>query len=144
MAEKTQGAGFIHAVQTNALALVSSVVRPLLPRLPRATVADYESCVSGALALVGAVEGTTAVVQGPGAGNFALESKGLASDAIERYRAVNEMARRVAEAHGALYVDRWDTVASGFFIPGTTRPTMQGHSVWGHLLAEQLLSAGIV
>lgn len=141
---KTRAAGLIHAVQTNALALVSSIVRPLLPRMPRITVADYESCVAGALDLIAAVEGTTAVVQGPGAGNFAAESKGLASDAIERYRAVQAMSRRVAGAHGALFVDRWDTVASGFFIPGTTRPTMRGHSVWGHLLAEQLLSAGIV
>ena len=141
---KTRAAGLIHAVQTNALALVSSIIRPLLPRMPRVTVADYERCVAGALELIATVEGTSAVVQGPGAGNFAMESKGLASDAIERYRAVQEMARRVAGAHGALYVDRWDSVASGFFIPGTTRPTMRGHSVWGHLLAEQLLRAGMV
>ena len=141
---KTRGAGLIHAVKTNAFALVSSVVRPLLPRMPRATIADYESCVAGALELIATVEGTTAVVQGPGAGNFAMESKGLASDAVERYRAVEAMASRVAAAHGALFVDRWDSVSSGFFIPGTTRPTMRGHSVWGRLLADQLLRAGIV
>lgn len=141
--QKTRTSGVIHAVQTNVLALANSVLQPLLPRLPRPTVADYEACVSKALALIVTNPGITAVIQGPGAGNFAVESKRLPADTIERYLAVNEMARRVAAEHGALYVDRWDTVAGGFFIPGTTRPTMQGHSIWGHLLAEHLLRAGV-
>lgn len=144
VAKKTQSSGLIHHVQTSALALASSVVRPLFPRLPRPTVPEYETFVSEALALIATAPGISRVVQGPGAGNFATESKRLPVDAIARYRAVNEMARRVAAAHGALYVDRWDTVASGFFIPGTTRPTARGHSMWGHLLADHLLREGMV
>jgi hypothetical protein len=140
---KTEGSALIHSVRTNALALASSLLQPLLPRLPRPTIAEYEACVSSALSLI-ASQGVTAVVQGPGAGNFAVSSKRLPDDAVERYRAVSEMARRVATEHGALYVDRWDTVAGGFFIPGTTRPTKRGHSTWGHLLADHLLRAGVV
>lgn len=133
----------IYQVQSNALAVVSTVLRPLLPRYPRPTIAAYEAAVTEALSAI-RPSGVSAVVQGPGAPNLALDSKRLASDAIERYRAVNGMAHRVAAANGALYVDRWDTVAAGFFIPGTTRPTRQGHSVWGHLLADRMLAAGVV
>jgi len=142
--EQTQGSGAVHPVKTNALALANSVLRPLLPRMPRATVGEYEACVSEALSLIGESTGVAAVVQGPGAGNFAVASKGMPADAVERYRAVNEMARRVAGAHGALYVDRWDTVSAGFFLDGSTRPTLAGHSTWGHLLADTLLREGLV
>lgn len=126
------------------MAMASSLLQPLLPRYPRPSVGEYEDSVADAIALIRSEPGTSAVVQGPGAPNLALDSKRMAPDAMERYRAVNEMARRVAAAHGALYVDRWDTVTGSFFIPGTTRPTRNGHSVWGHLLAEQLLSAGLL
>lgn len=141
--EKTRGSGLIHIVQSNALAAASGLLRPLLPRLPRPTLAEYESSVADALDLITA-GGAAPVVQGPGAGNFAGISKRLPDDAIRQYVAVNQMARRVAEAKGALYVDRWDTVSAGFFIPGTTRPTTKGQSMWGHLLADHLLRAGIV
>lgn len=143
IAQQTRGDGLIVNIQTNALALAGSVLRPLLPRMPRPSVVDYEACVVDALSLIAAAEGTTAVIQGPG-GNLAVTSKPLPPDATQRYRAVHEMARRVAEANGALYVDRWDTVTGGFFLPGTTRPTAEGHSVWGHLLADELLRAGVV
>jgi hypothetical protein len=84
------------------------------------------------------------VVQGPGAPNLDLPSRGLATNAVERYRSVEQLARRAAEQHGALYVDRWDTVSPGFFLPGSIRPSAQAHTMWGHLLAEQLLAAGMV
>jgi hypothetical protein len=73
-----------------------------------------------------------------------LNSCKLASDAIERYRAVEAMARRVASANDVLYVDRWDSVTPRFFNPGSIRPTPEGHLMWGHLLADELLNAGIV
>jgi hypothetical protein len=73
-----------------------------------------------------------------------LDSKKIASDALQRYRAVLAMARRLAAAHNALFVDRWDTVAGNFYLPGSARPTTSGHSVWGHLLADELLRAGVV
>lgn len=144
VAERTRSSSVIHTVQTNAVSLANSVLRTLLPRLPRTTVPEYEACVSEALSIIQTHAGVTAVIQGPGAGNFAAASKGMPSDAVERYRAVNEMARRVADAHGALFVDRWDTVMAGFFLSGTTRPTVAGQSVWGHLLAETLLREGLV
>jgi hypothetical protein len=144
VADKTGGVELVHRVHTSALALAHSVLAPLLPRYPRATVADYEGCVADALTLIRQTPGVTPVVQGPGAATFAVEAKGLASDAVSRYRAVNEMARRVATAHAALYVDRWDTVAGDFYLPGTSRPGRQGHSVWGHLLADRLLQSGAV
>ena len=143
IAAKTSESGVIHRVQTTALSLAGGLLRPLLPRLPRFTVAEYEACVDDALKRIKA-SGASTVVQGPAAGNIAAISKRLPTDAVERYRAVYEMARRVADTNGALFVDRWDTVSTGFFIPGTTRPTTEGQSVWGHLLSDQLLRAGLI
>jgi hypothetical protein len=144
VADRTGGLELVHRVQTSAMRLAHGVLGPLLPRYPRASVGDYEACVSEALSCVRQAAGVTPVVQGPGAATFAVNAKGLASDALTRYRAVNDMARRVASRHGALYIDRWDTVVDGFYLPGTSRPTRQGHSIWGHLLADHLLQSGIV
>jgi hypothetical protein len=144
VSEQTSDAGAIHVVKTGALALASGLLQPLLPRFPRPTVEGYEACVAAALQQIQADPSVTAVIQGPGAGNFAAGSKRLPADAVARYHDVHAMARRVAAQHHALFVDRWDTVGSGFFIKGTTRPTLQGHSAWGHLLADELLRAGLV
>lgn len=119
-------------------------LKPLLPRHPRPSVAEYESSLRQALESVGARDGVQAVVQGPGAPNLDLNSRELPSDALERYRAVHEMSRRVAEERKALYVDRWDTVTRGFYPDGGIRPTARAHSVWGHLLGAELLRAGVV
>jgi hypothetical protein len=139
-----RAAGVICRVQTRALDLADGLLGAMIPRYPRPTIEDYEACLDMALARVRQVDGVRSVVQGPGAPNLALDSRGLASDAIERYRAVAAMARRTAAAHGVLYVDRWDSVGPRFFLPGSIRPDIKGHLVWGHLLAEQLLSAGYV
>lgn len=144
VSERTREASAIHVVKTGALALANGLLQPLLPRYPRPTVEGYEACVAAALQQIQADPAVTAVVQGPGAGNFAAGSKRLPADAVARYRDVQAMARRVAEQHQALFIDRWDTVGGGFFINGTTRPTLQGHSAWGHLLADELLRAGLV
>jgi hypothetical protein len=138
------GPDLIYHAQTTAVALSASVLKSILPRYPRPTVAEYEACVVGALELVRDAPGTHAVVQGPGAPNLAIDSRQLPVDAIERYRAVNAMARLAADTGGALYVDRWDTVSRGFFTTNSVRPTANGHSVWGHLLASHLLSADFV
>jgi hypothetical protein len=138
------GPDLIYRAQTNVVALSTSVLRTLLPRYPRPSVAEYEICVTRALALVQGCEGIAPVVQGPGAPNLSLETGGLPADTIERYRAVNAMARRVAAASDALYVDRWDTIGRDFYRDDSPRPSASGHSVWGHLLAAQLLSAGVV
>lgn len=116
-------------------------IQPLLPRHPRPSVAEYESCLRQALEKLADVQ---AVVQGPGAPNLDLDWRGVASDALERYRAVHEMSRRVAEEKKVLYVDRWDTVTRGFYPDGGVRPTARAHSVWGQLLGAELLRAGIV
>lgn len=138
------GSDLIYRAQTTAIALSGNVLRSLLPRYPRPTVDEYEACVTQSLELIKRAAGIDAVVQGPGAPNLALDSRWLPSDAMERYREVNAMARRVAAASEALYVDRWDTVASGFYTADSVKPSASAHSVWGHLLASQLLAAGVV
>jgi len=130
----------MYQVRANTLATASEVLRPLFPRYPRPTVIEYEHAISEAIVAISRNNGVSVVVQGPGAPNVYLDSPGIAPDALERYRAVNVMSRRVAAAHSALYVERWDTVAPGFFLPGSIRPTKNGHSVWGHLLAAELLA----
>ncbi len=143
VAEQTKSSALVHQVKTSTLELASGVLRPLLRAMPRATLAEYELCVSDALKAIREA-GSVPVVQGPAAAKFTVDFQSIPPDIMERYRAVEQMARRVATAHEAVYVDRWDTVASGFFIPGTPRPNLRGHSVWGHLLADHLLREGVV
>jgi hypothetical protein len=138
-----RGTAAVTGVETMIGTLGYALLRPLLPRHPRPSLAEYESCLAAALGLIVAVPETHAVVQGPGAPNFAVDARGVVPDMLERYRAVHSMARRVATAHGALFVDRWDTVTSGFYTD-SVRPSLQGHSVWGHLLGAELLQAGLV
>jgi hypothetical protein len=139
-----EAAHVIHRVQVNAQTLASGLLRPLLPRYPRPSVAEYESFVDGAIAQIRAGNGPHVVVQGPGAPNLALEASGIAVDMPQRYKEVEQMARRVAKQRGALYVDRWSTVTPRFFFPGSIRPRADGHTMWGNLLADELLAAGIV
>jgi len=139
-----KGADLIYRVQTGGYELASALLRSLVPRWPRPTIAEYERCLDGALRAARVMSGVRVAIQGPGAPNLALDARGLAPDALERYRSVEGMARRIAAAHGALYVDRWDTVSTGFFLPGSIRPAVGGHSTWGYLLAEKLMAEGLV
>jgi hypothetical protein len=138
-----EAAGMIRRVQNNAQALATGVLRPLLPRYPRPTLAEYESFVDSTVARIQR-DGTPVVVQGPGAPNLALEARGIAADMPERYREVERMAQRVAQHRGALYVDRWSTITPRFYLSGSIRPHADGHTIWGNLLADELLSAGLV
>lgn len=142
--ERSRESGPVYQAKVTALGMAADILRPLLPRYPRPSLAEYENALSAAIGLIAAHGGVSTVVQGPGAPNLDLNKRGIAPDAVDRYRAVNAMSRRVATSHGALFVERWDTVAGGFFLPGRIRPTKSGHSVWGHLLASELLNAGIV
>lgn len=144
VAKIPKASGLVYSVQRGAFHALGAVLPGIAPRTTRPTLSEYEEYVGRAIDDVKQHAGVHCVVQGPGAPNLTLDSRHLAADAIERYRGVEQMARRVAENHGALYVDRWDTVASGFFLPGSIRPSAEGHSVWGHLLADQLLRAGVV
>ena len=144
LAKAPRASALVQTVQADAYGIASGLLGPLLPRYPRPTIEEYEDFVNQALNAVAECPGMAAVVQGPAAPNLDLDLRGLASDAVERYAAVRQMAERVAAAHSALYVDRWDTVTSGFFLPGSIRPTREGHSVFGHLLAERLLEAGLI
>lgn len=139
----TQTSPLIHRVHTNARALASGLLSPLLPRYPRPTIAEYENFVDDAIADLQASR-ITVVVQGPGAPNLELEARGIAANMPERYREVESMARRVAANRGALYVDRWSTITSRFYLPGSIRPEAGGHTVWGNLLADELLAADLV
>ena len=137
-------AGLVHRVETNAHALASGILRPLLPRYPRPTIAEYESFVDDAIAQLRRIEGMDVVVQGPGAPNLELEERGLATDMPERYREVERMAQRVAKKYDTLYVDRWSTLTPRCFLPNTIRPRAHSHELWGNLLAHELLAAGLV
>ena len=91
--------------------------------------------------------GTTVVVQGPGAFNDAPVRFPGSSNVTEIYRLVHTMAFQVAERTGALFVD-WLTATPldthRFYLKGQIRPSPAGHLVWGELLAEELLRAGLV
>lgn len=144
LAMQVPGGELIYNVQHNSTHWSSSkLLRGLMPRYPRPSMEQYAYGLEDALRQIDAV-GAKAVVQGPGAPNLDLESGRLAPDAMEKYRSVEQLARRAAEQHGALYVDRWDTVSPGFFLPGHIRPSAKGHTLWGNLLAEKLLEHGLV
>lgn len=131
-------------VPDQAFRLATSLLGNAAPRHLRASVDDYEAGLHRAIALVAESAGIDCVLQGPCAPNLDVDSRRLPADRLERYRAVEKMARRVAAAHELPYVDRWDTVAPNFFQPGSVRPTAAGHSTWGHLLADELIAAGYV
>lgn len=134
----------ILVLQDTAYGVATSILGRSAPRHLRTSAGEYEACLRRAVMTVKNAAGVACVIQGPGAPNLALDSPRLPSDVVERYREVERLARRVADAHGALYVDRWDTVAPGFFGSGSIRPTAEGHSTWGHLLADRLIEAGLV
>lgn len=131
-------------LQDTAYALATSILGKSAPRHLRTSPDEYESSLWRAVGMVREAAGVDCVIQGPGAPNLALDSPRFPSNVLERYREVERLAQRVAEAHGVLYVDRWDTVAPGFFGSGSIRPTAEGHSTWGHLLADRLIAAGLV
>lgn len=131
-------------VQDMAYGVATSILGKAAPRHLRTSPDEYEASLRRAVAMVKEAAGVACVIQGPGAPNLALDSRSLPSNVLDRYREVERLARRVADAHGALYVDRWDTVAPGFFGSGSIRPTAEGHSTWGHLLADRLIAAGLV
>ena len=131
-------------VQDTAFGVATSILGKSAPRHLRTSPDEYEASLRRAVVMVKQAAGIDCVIQGPGAPNLALDSPKLPSDVLERYRDVERLARRVADAHGVLYVDRWDTVAPGFFGSGSIRPTAEGHSTWGHLLADRLIAAGLV
>jgi hypothetical protein len=138
------GPQLVYGINSRGTAMALHILGPLIRRHPRPTVAEYEEVVDREIARIADHPGVSAVIQGPGAPNLDLDSPGLAPDAVERYLAVERMARRIAAARKALYVDRWNTVAAGFFLPGSIRPGSEGHTVWGHLLARELMAAGLV
>lgn len=138
------GPGLIYHAQAAGNSLSAGILRPLLRRYPRPSVAEYSATLNGALSTLAAHPEVTAVVQGPGAPNPALDARGLPQDVPDRYRAVNEMARHAADTHRAVYIDRWNTVSSDFYRGGSVRPTAMAHRAWGHLLASQLMVHGIV
>lgn len=138
------GPELVYRVQTAATSVSAKVLRPLLRRYPRPSVADYSAALNNALAKLAEHEDITIVIQGPGAPNPDLQMRGLPRDVHDRYHAVNEMARHAADEHGAVYVDRWDTVSSRFYNDGSVRPTAVAHRAWGHLLASHLLANEIV
>jgi hypothetical protein len=144
VAKVPKGPDLVYAVHKRSAAWARQVLKPLVTRYPRSSVEDYEHFVAEALEMIKKHPDVHGVVQGPGAPNLDLDSGSLAADVLDKYRAVAEMAYRVAESHGVLHVDRWDTVGPGFFTPGNVRPSARGHSVWGQLLAHELLSAGFV
>jgi hypothetical protein len=139
-----RAADLVTRVDTQLGTAGRALLRPLLPRHARPSVAEYERCLADALALVVAAPSTRAVVQGPGAPNMSIDPSSVASDLPQRFVAVREMARRVADQHGALFVDRWDTITKNFYSDASPRPSAEGHSIFGQLLAAELLQAGFV
>jgi len=135
-----QGSKLIYRFQSKSFEAIASVLGPLIARYPRPTVEEYRACVSDAIQRIVQSPGTQVVIQGPGSPNLDLNFRGLAADAVERYKAVECMAREVATQHGTMYVDRWNAVNPDFFSPGSIRPTAEGHMEWGNLLARELLS----
>lgn len=134
------GPELVYHVQNAASSVSAGVLRPLLRRYPRPSVADYSGALRSALTSLAAHPDVTVVIQGPGAPNPDLSPRGMPADVVDRYRAVNEMARHAADTHRAVYVDRWNTVSTQFYSGGSVRPTAAAHRTWGQLLANELLA----
>jgi hypothetical protein len=139
--------GLISGVEMHLQALAAGPLRSLLPRLPRPTIPDYETALEQAARLLRAAEGVEAVFQGPGAFNDSIDARSIAPNALEVYRSVNAMTRRVADRPGVLFVDRLVAAPlplGKFYLSGSIRPSRAGHEAWGHMLAESLWRASLV
>jgi hypothetical protein len=132
-------------VETTIAALAEGPMRPLLPRLPRTSLAEYEQLLDVAVTELRAHD-VDVVVEGPGLMNAELDDPALPPDSIEQYAAVNRLARALAQRHGAPFVDHIDATPAfpGFHLPGSVRPSVAGHEAWGELLAERMLETGLV
>lgn len=146
VASRPDAASQISRVNRQLTSLASGPLRLLLRRLPRPSIAEYEVALEDAVRHLRGT-GTTVVVQGPGAFNDACAIPGVVSNVTEIYRSVHTMAFQVAERTGALFVDRLTATplsTDRFYLKGQIRPSPAGHLVWGELLAEELLRAGLV
>lgn len=135
----------VAAVETTMAAFAGGPMRSLVPRLPRPTLAEYEEQLDAAAREL-RTGGTEVVIEGPGLLSDQLADPALPSDADARYRAVNLMARGIAARHHAVFVDRMDATPGTalFYLPGSIRPSLAGHQVWGRLLAEHLIQSGLL
>jgi hypothetical protein len=136
---------WVQVAETGVLALAAGALRPLVRRHPRPTIPEYESVLRTALAAVRQA-GVRLVLQGPGGFNPDEVNPGYASDTPAIYEGINAMAHRVATAEAVPLVDR---IAIGrahptLFLGGTSRYSERGHAVMGEVLADHLLSAGVV
>jgi hypothetical protein len=139
--------GLISGVETHLTALATGPLRSLLPRLPRPTMLDYETALDEAARVLRAADGVEVVFQGPGVFNDSIDASSVAPNAEAVYRNVNAMTRRIANRHGALFVDRLGGAPlpkAKFFLPGSMRPSRIGQEAWGHMLAQHLRSEGLV
>lgn len=138
------GAKLVYGVQATAYEAAEGVLGALVPRLPRVTMEEYEQLFDESLVAL-KDSGVRVVVQGPMAPNLDIEAtRQHPTSLIERYRATREIARRLAHDHELLFIDRWDTLGAGFYLPGDARPSARGHAIIGNLLAEELLRAQLV
>ena len=140
-------AGMVTLVQTGGRALVDGPLQLLARRYPKASLEEYERLLEETIALIARQPGCNLVLQGPSAFNTAETNPACAPDSLAIYRAVNELARRLAAAHGVAFIDRMALIGGAdgeMFLPGSIRLSSAGHRVTGHAVAETLLRAGLI
>ena len=142
-----RGQQWVQLIETSAIALTTGILRPLIRRYPRPTIAEYERI------LVDSVVGVRArdkgvVLQGPAGFNAEGTFPTYTSDAIQLFADVNELAHRVGARCEVPVVDRMAIVGvrgnAHFFCPGSIRYSRTGHQITGEALAEVLLQGGLL
>lgn len=141
------GRGLVMGVQASGRAVVDGPLRFLVKRYPRPSLEEYERLLEEAVALVTRQPGCELVLQGPSSFNPAETDPACVPESVVLYRAVNDLARRVAAMHGVTFVDRMSLINSAdgdMFLPGSTRLSDRGHQLTGHAVAETLLRGGLI
>lgn len=139
--------GLVMRVQASGRALVDGPLRFLVRRYPRPSLEEYERLLDEAVTLVTRQPGCELVLQGPSTFNPAETDPACVPESAALYRAVNDLARRLAAARGVTFIDRMSLIdgANGdVFLPGSTRLSGRGHRLTGHAVAEILLRAGLI
>ncbi len=114
-------------------------------RYPRCSLEEYEGFLVEAIGLTTRQPGRTLVLQGPSPFNAAETDPACVPESEALFRSVNELARRLADAHGLTFIDRMSLANShAMFLPGSIRLSTEGHRITGHAVAETLVRAGLI
>ena len=142
------GRELISVIDWSINSIVDGPLRGIVRRHPREELDSYEGIVEAAVSSIVTQGGPAVVLVGPGGFDANEGNHGWSAETPEKYRAVNELTRRVAAKHGLPFVDRVgaaDAERRRFFLQGSaTHYSQFGHCILAQEIADTLLKSGLI